>query len=61
VSRGQNKFIGKFKMAAGDVISIRRQFMEYMYIPKGIKRDLVWIATGRSRLEEEQWPFILVD
>ena len=23
VSRGQNEFVGKFKMAAGDVVSIR--------------------------------------
>ena len=29
VSRGQNELIGKFKMAAGDVISIRGQVMEY--------------------------------
>ena len=36
VSRGQNELIGKFKMAAGDVISIRGQV-----IPTGIKRDLM--------------------
>ena len=41
VSRGQNELIGKFKMAAGDVISIRGQVIEYMYIPTGIKRELV--------------------
>ena len=41
MSRGQNKLIGKFKMAAGDVISIRGQVMEYTYIPTGIKRELV--------------------
>ena len=34
--RGQNQFIGKFKMAVGDVISIRVQVMEYMYIPVGM-------------------------
>jgi hypothetical protein len=28
-------------MAAGDVISIRGQVMEYAYIPTGIKRELV--------------------
>ena len=28
VSRGQNKLVGKFKMAAGDKISIRRHVME---------------------------------
>ena len=43
VSRGQNELVGKFKMAAGDIVSIRRQVMEYMYqyIPTGIKRELV--------------------
>ena len=49
VSRGQNELIGKFKMAAGDIISIREQVMEYTYIPTGIKRELVWIATGRGK------------
>ena len=38
VSRGQNKLVCKFKMAAGDTVSIRRQAMEYTYIPTGIKR-----------------------
>ena len=41
VSRGQNALIGKFKMAMGDVISIRGQVMEYTYIPAGIRRELV--------------------
>ena len=41
VSRGQNKLIGKFKMAAGEVINIRGQIMEYKYIPTEIKRELV--------------------
>jgi hypothetical protein len=41
VSRGQNKLIGKFKKVANDVISIRRQVMEYMNIPTGIKRELL--------------------
>ena len=41
VSRGQNKLIGVFKMAAGDVISIRGQVMEYTYLPTEIKRELV--------------------
>ena len=41
VSRGQNELVCKFKMAAGDMVSIRRQVMEYMYIPTGIKRELV--------------------
>ena len=41
VSRGQDELIDKFKMAADDVICIRGQVMEYMYIPTGIKWDLV--------------------
>jgi hypothetical protein len=41
VSRRQNELIGKFKMAAGDVISIRGYVMEYKYVPTGIKRELV--------------------
>ena len=36
VSRGQNELVCRFKMAAGDKVSIRGQFMEYMYIPTGI-------------------------
>ena len=40
VSRRQNEFVGKFKMAAGDMVSIRGQVMEYTYIPTGIKREL---------------------
>jgi hypothetical protein len=28
-------------MAAGDMVSIRGQVMEYMYIPTGIKREKV--------------------
>jgi hypothetical protein len=31
VSRGQNELVGKFKMAAGDKVSIRVQVMEYKY------------------------------
>ena len=56
--------IDKFKIAAGDVISIRGQVMENTYIPTGNKRelgrfgvdtegswgDLMWIATGRGKL-----------
>jgi hypothetical protein len=41
VSRRQNELVGKFKMAASDMLSIRGQVMEYMYIPTGIKRKLV--------------------
>ena len=46
VSRGQNELIGKFKMEAGDVISIRGQVMEYRYIPTGIKKDVSDIWCG---------------
>jgi hypothetical protein len=38
VSRGQNGLVGKFKMVAGDMVSIRGQVMEYTYISTGIKR-----------------------
>ena len=41
VSRGQNELVHKYKMTAGDMVSIRGQVMEYMYIPTGIKRELV--------------------
>ena len=41
VSRGQNELVCKFKMAAGDMVSIRGQVMEYTYISTGIKRELV--------------------
>ena len=33
--------VGKFKMAAVDMVSIRGQVMEYTYIPTGIIRELV--------------------
>ena len=50
VSRGQNELIGKLKMVAGDVISVRGQVLEYTYIPTGMnavveateKRNLKW-------------------
>jgi hypothetical protein len=29
---GQNELVCKFKMAAGDMVSIRGQVMEYMYM-----------------------------
>ena len=47
VSRRQNELVGKFKMAAGYKV------MEYMYIPTGIKRELVRFgvdSTGRGKL-----------
>ena len=49
MSRGEDKLIGKFKMAEGDVISIRGQVMEYTYIPTGIKREL-----GRFGVDSNQ-------
>ena len=39
VSRGQNELVCKFKMAAGDMVSIRGLVVEYTYIPTGIKRE----------------------
>ena len=39
MSRGQNELIGKFKMAAGDVISIRGQVMEYRHSNRNQKGD----------------------
>ena len=39
VSRGQNELVGKFKMAADDMVSIRGQAMEHTYISTGIKRE----------------------
>ena len=41
VSRRQNELVCKFKMAAGDTVSIRGQVMEYTYIPTRIKREMV--------------------
>ena len=41
VSRAQDELIAKFKMATSDVISIRGQFMEYMNIPTGIKKEFL--------------------
>ena len=36
VSKGQNELVCKFKMAGGDMVSIKGQVMEYTYIPTGI-------------------------
>jgi len=41
VSRGRHKFIGEFKIAAGDLISNRKWVMEYSSIPTGIEKELV--------------------
>jgi hypothetical protein len=41
VSRGQDELISNCKMVVGDVISIKGQVLECMYIPTGIERKLV--------------------
>ena len=41
MSRRLNELVGKFKVAAGGMVSIRGQVMEYTYIPTGIKREMV--------------------
>ena len=41
MSRRENKLVSKFKMAEGDMVSIRGQVMDYTYIPTGIKREMV--------------------
>ena len=55
-------------MAASDLVSVRGQVMEYPYIPTGIKGEMVRSGMdchrkGKSSglLEEDRWPFILVD
>ena len=65
---GKFKLVGKFKMALGDMVSIRGQVMEYTYIPTGIKRELVrsgvdcdWKGKSSGLLVEDRWPFIVVD
>ena len=45
-SRRQNELVGK--MAASDLVSIRGQVMEYMYIPTGIKREFVRFGVDRD-------------
>ena len=39
VSKKQNELVCKFKMVAGDMVSIRGQVMEYTYVPTGMKRE----------------------
>ena len=50
VSRGQNELVCKFKMATGDMVSIRGQVMEYMYITTEIKRELVRFGVDCNSL-----------
>ena len=49
VSRRQNKLICKFKMAVGDVISIRGNVIEYTYIPTEIKSELLRFSVDCDR------------
>jgi hypothetical protein len=49
VSKGQDEFVGKFKMAADDVISIRGQVLKHTYIPTGIERELVRFGMDGDR------------
>ena len=51
MSRGQDELVGKFKMAAGDMISIRGQVLEHRYIPTGIERELIKFGMDRDRKE----------
>ena len=49
-----NELVGKFKMVAGDKVSIRGQVMEYMYISIRIKRRLSEVnARAVSRGQNE--------
>ena len=62
MSRRQNELVGKFKMAAGDKVSIMEQVMEYTYIPTGIKRALVRSDVDcdwKGCHQDCWWPFIL--
>ena len=46
VSRRQNKLVGKFKMEAGDKVSIRGQVMENTYIPTGMSISILEIISS---------------
>ena len=55
MSRGVDELIGKFNMAAGDVISIRGRLWSIRTFQQELKeswQDLVWTATGRGKLSE---------
>ena len=41
LSLEDNELVSKFKMAASDLVSVRGQVMEYIYIPTGIKGEMV--------------------
>jgi hypothetical protein len=49
MSRGQDELVGKFKMATGDMISIRRQVPEHTYIPTEIESELVRFGMDGDR------------
>ena len=49
MSRGQNELRGKFKMLTGDMIRVTGQVMEYTYISRGIKRELVRFEMDYGR------------
>ena len=49
LSRRQNEFVGKFKMVAGDLVSIKGQVKEYTYIPTGIEREIVRFGVDCHR------------
>jgi hypothetical protein len=51
MSRGQDKLMGKFKMAAGDVVNIRGQVLECMHIPTEIERELVIFGIDGEQKE----------
>ena len=36
-SRRQNELVGKFKMTASDLVSVRGQVMEYIIFQQGLK------------------------
>ena len=40
-SRRQNELVGKFKMVASEMVSVRGQVMEYTYIPTGFRINMV--------------------
>ena len=63
MSRVQDKLIGKSRMPVGDVISIREQVMEDMYIPKGIKREFVRsnVDCDWNHFSFPSFPFTLIN
>ena len=67
VSRRKNKFIGEFKMVAGDVVSIRGRVWSARPYQRGLKGswwDSIRIASGRVKLswllEEDNLPHRMI-